>query len=103
MHFALDIPRAEAMLSMSSGARGGWYRVQQMPQRKQGMGACSAMVISLPSDVLMIAFSVLVKISINSFIYLWLFYHINITKLTRSECQNYSRASSTCKNRYKGE
>jgi hypothetical protein len=32
--------------------------VQQTPQRKQGMGVCSAMVISFPSRVLIIAFSV---------------------------------------------
>ena len=29
-----------------------------MPQRKQGMGVCSVMVISFPSDVFIIAFSI---------------------------------------------
>ena len=63
MHFELDIPRAEAMLSMSSGVIGAWKQVQQMPQRKQGMGVCSVMVISFPPSVFIIAFSVGIVLS----------------------------------------
>jgi len=43
--------------------------VQQMPQRKQGIGACSATVISFPSKVLMTALSIgiLLRHSMSSF------------------------------------
>jgi hypothetical protein len=34
--------------------------VQQTPQRKQGMGVCSDTVISSPSDVLIVDFSIVI-------------------------------------------